>query len=145
MNKIVAITGGFGNLGVAVGRAFKIAGANVALIDRAATPPDEVLREFGEHLLLGNVDLARPEDAQDAFSAVVAKWGALDSLINIAGGFTWETIGEGDADTWDRMYSINLKTAFNATRAASILARARRPGPGWGWAPMLRRRQASHG
>ena len=38
--KVVAITGAFGNLGVAVARAAVASGANVAMIDRAPAPAD---------------------------------------------------------------------------------------------------------
>ena len=39
-------------------------------------------------------------------------------LINIAGGFSWETVAEGDPKTWQRMYALNVTTALNASRAA---------------------------
>ena len=42
----------------------------------------------------------------------------FDALINIAGGFSWETVAEGDPKTWQRMYALNVTTALNASRAA---------------------------
>ena len=39
-------------------------------------------------------------------------------LINIAGGFAFETIADGDLKTWQRMYALNVMTALNASRAA---------------------------
>ncbi|MGH9651720.1 MAG: SDR family oxidoreductase, partial [Terriglobales bacterium] len=30
----------------------------------------------------------------------------------------WQTVAEGDAKTWERMFALNLKTALNASRAA---------------------------
>jgi NAD(P)-dependent dehydrogenase (short-subunit alcohol dehydrogenase family) len=44
--------------------------------------------------------------------------GGIDALFNIAGGFIWRKLGDGDASAWDRMYAINLKTAVNACAAA---------------------------
>src|SRR4029079_16315571 len=41
-----------------------------------------------------------------------------DALINIAGGFTFETVTEGDPKTWQRMYAPNVTTTLNASRAA---------------------------
>jgi NAD(P)-dependent dehydrogenase (short-subunit alcohol dehydrogenase family) len=49
---------------------------------------------------------------------VVAPFGRLDALINIAGGFTFETVVDGDDKTWQRLYAMNLLTALNASRAA---------------------------
>ncbi len=51
-------------------------------------------------------------------AAVKARFGRIDALLNIAGGFRWETMEAGDAATWERMFAINLKTALNASRAA---------------------------
>ena len=43
--------------------------------------------------------------------------GGIYALINIAGGFRWEKIAEGRIDTWDFLYTVNLKTAVNACQA----------------------------
>ena len=51
-------------------------------------------------------------------ASVKAKFGRLDALLNIAGGFQWDTIADGKVDGWDRMYAMNLKTALNACKAA---------------------------
>jgi NAD(P)-dependent dehydrogenase (short-subunit alcohol dehydrogenase family) len=44
--------------------------------------------------------------------------GGIDALINIAGGFRWETVRAGSLDTWDLMYRINVRTAVAASQAA---------------------------
>jgi 3-oxoacyl-[acyl-carrier protein] reductase len=44
--------------------------------------------------------------------------GVDHALINIAGGFAFETVAEGESTTWQRMYALNLLTALNASRAA---------------------------
>jgi NAD(P)-dependent dehydrogenase (short-subunit alcohol dehydrogenase family) len=49
---------------------------------------------------------------------VKAKLGRIDALINIAGGFRWETVEAGDLATWEFLFAINVKTAFNACKAA---------------------------
>lgn len=49
---------------------------------------------------------------------VVAHFGKLDALINIAGGFAFEAVAEGDPRTWQHMYALNVLTALNASRAA---------------------------
>src|SRR5260370_8230356 len=50
--------------------------------------------------------------------AVAAHFGKIDALINIAGGFAYETVADGDPKTWARMYALNVTTALNASRAA---------------------------
>jgi NAD(P)-dependent dehydrogenase (short-subunit alcohol dehydrogenase family) len=50
--------------------------------------------------------------------SIVARFGRLDVLVNIAGGFRWQTLSDGDIAGWDQMYAINLKTALVACKAA---------------------------
>jgi NAD(P)-dependent dehydrogenase (short-subunit alcohol dehydrogenase family) len=68
--------------------------------------------------LLGGVDLSSAEGARKAMADVKAKFGRLDALINIAGGFRWETVQGGDIATWDLLYAMNVKTTLNASKAA---------------------------
>jgi NAD(P)-dependent dehydrogenase (short-subunit alcohol dehydrogenase family) len=113
-NLAVAVTGGFGALGRAVGEVLARAGARVALIDRAAAPsgvPSGVLA-------LGDVDLGDAAAARAAVDRAAAALGGLYGLVNVAGGFRWETIEGGSIDTWDRLFAINVRTAVLASQAA---------------------------
>jgi NAD(P)-dependent dehydrogenase (short-subunit alcohol dehydrogenase family) len=124
--KVMAITGGFGNLGIAVGVAAIEANAQVALIDRAQAPTASKLpAALSSALLLGNVDLASFEAAQQALAAVTQRFGGLDILANIAGGFRWQTLADGDIANWDLLYTLNLKTAVVTSKAALPHLRAR--------------------
>jgi NAD(P)-dependent dehydrogenase (short-subunit alcohol dehydrogenase family) len=67
---------------------------------------------------LGGVDLTDAAQASKAIDAAAAHFGKLDALINIAGGFAFETVAEGDPKTWQRMYALNVHTALNASRSA---------------------------
>ena len=130
MDKVVAVTGGYGNLGVEVGRAFAASGAKVALIGFAASPPAALEQEFGrEHLLVGGVDLSDFDAARSAVDKIVARFGGLDVLVNVAGGFRWQTLEGGDIGVWDLMYKQNLRTAVCASKAAlaHLLARGGAP------------------
>jgi NAD(P)-dependent dehydrogenase (short-subunit alcohol dehydrogenase family) len=49
---------------------------------------------------------------------VGSKLGGIDVLVNIAGGFRWETVADGTVETWDLLYAMNLKTALCACKAA---------------------------
>ena len=114
----VVITGAAGVLGAAVARAFLTAGAKVALMDRAAASHDPLKDAADAHVFLEGVDLTDPAEARRAMEAAASKLGGIDVLVNIAGGFRWETIADGSLETWDFLYSINLKTALCACKAA---------------------------
>jgi NAD(P)-dependent dehydrogenase (short-subunit alcohol dehydrogenase family) len=118
--KVVVVTGGFGALGRAVAEAAAQRGASVTALDVAAQPPAGLAERLGGHaLFLGAVDLSTPEGAAKAMSEVRGQFGRLDALINIAGGFRWQKVEDGDAATWELLFAINLKTALNASKAAA--------------------------
>ena len=111
-DRVIAITGGHGALGRAVLEAALADGLRVAVIDHATgrSVPDGVLE-------LGGVDLTDAASAKKAIDAVVARFGRLDALLNIAGGFIWQTTDDADP-AWARMFALNVTTALNASRAA---------------------------
>jgi NAD(P)-dependent dehydrogenase (short-subunit alcohol dehydrogenase family) len=115
--RVFAITGAFGVLGSAVARAAAEQGARVALIDFAKTPPPG-LPSGDDVLVLGGVDLSDPVAAGAALDAVADRFGGLDALLNIAGGFRWETLETSLAEGWHRLFLMNVQTAANASRAA---------------------------
>lgn len=112
MSRMMVITGAFGVLGSAVAEAAGRQGYKLALLDYAPAPGVQA------DLVLGGVDLTDPAAAHQAIDEVATKLGRLDVLLNIAGGFSWETVGEGDAETWARLFRMNVQTAANACRAA---------------------------
>jgi NAD(P)-dependent dehydrogenase (short-subunit alcohol dehydrogenase family) len=112
--KVVVVTGALGALGKVVAEMALARGAKVAGVDHAASqmPPTETRIE------LGGVDLSDAAQAKKAIDAVALHFGKCDALINIAGGFAFEAIAEGDPRNWQRMYALNVLTALNASRSA---------------------------
>lgn len=115
--RIFAITGASGVLGSAVAKAAAERGARVALIDFADHA--EVLKDCGpDALMLGGVDLTDAVAATAAIDAVADRFGGLDALINVAGGFKWETLEDSLMAGWHRLFLMNVQTAANSSRAA---------------------------
>jgi NAD(P)-dependent dehydrogenase (short-subunit alcohol dehydrogenase family) len=112
--KVVVVTGASGALGKVVAEIALARGARVAGVDHAASQ----VAASANRIELGGVDLTDPAQAKTAIDAVVAQFGRLDALLNIAGGFAFEAVAEGDPRTWQRMYALNLLTALNASRSA---------------------------
>ena len=134
--KNIVVTGGFGILGRALGALLTSRGARVALLDRAASPfdsmtPFDLAREPGllaldgvdlaegpGLLALGGVDLGDTAAGAAAFAGIAAQLGAIHALVNVAGGFCWETVEGGSIASWDRMYEMNVRTAVLSSQAA---------------------------
>jgi NAD(P)-dependent dehydrogenase (short-subunit alcohol dehydrogenase family) len=112
--KVVVVTGASGALGKVVADHALARGARVAGLDYAASQ----IPATANRIELGGVDLSDTAQAKKAIDAVAAHFGRCDALINIAGGFAFETVAEGDPKTWQRMYALNVLTALNASRSA---------------------------
>jgi len=114
--KRVAVTGGFGALGVATVNGLQAAGARVAAIDRANGPPAGV--SLGDAKTFGGIDIGDAAAAMATFEKVAEALGGIDALVNIAGTFRWEKVADGGLETWDFLYNVNLRTAVAASKAA---------------------------
>jgi NAD(P)-dependent dehydrogenase (short-subunit alcohol dehydrogenase family) len=115
--RVYVITGAFGALGSAVARAAAAKGARLALVDFAKAPPAG-LPSGEDVLVLGGADLADANQASAVIDSAADRFGGLDVLLNIAGGFSWEKHEGGDWNTWHRLFLMNVQTASNASRAA---------------------------
>ena len=117
--KTIVVTGGLGALGSVVAETAAKRGASVALIDHAKDAPAGFTERLGATaLIVGGVDLTSLPAAEQAMASVKAKFGRIDALLNIAGGFQWERSRTASPRRWDRMFALNLKTALNACKAA---------------------------
>jgi NAD(P)-dependent dehydrogenase (short-subunit alcohol dehydrogenase family) len=114
-SRVVVVTGAFGALGRAVAEAALASGLEVAAIDYAAVPSPGLSSEI---LALGGVDLTDPAQAAAAIAAAADRFGRIDALFNIAGGFVWQTTEDGDPAAWERLYRLNVLTSLHASRAA---------------------------
>jgi NAD(P)-dependent dehydrogenase (short-subunit alcohol dehydrogenase family) len=115
-DKKIVVTGGFGILGRSVGALLLERGARVALVDRAPVP--RALSDSRNLLCLGDTDLSALSEPHSAFDAVATRLGGIDGLVNVAGGFQWETIERGNISTWDLLYDLNVRTAVLSCQAA---------------------------
>ena len=112
-DKVVVVTGAFGALGRVVVAEAAARGAKVAALDFAPSTPDGLAADFA----LSGVDLAAADGATKAIAAVVEQLGRIDALVNVAGGFVWQTVADGDAASWARLYAMNVSTTLNACKA----------------------------
>ena len=120
---MILVTGAAGVLGQAVIATLVARGEAVAAVDLApAIPP------AGQRLSVGGIDLADATAGAALIAQLTGTSGAgpRTGLVNVAGGFLWETVSEGGWASWERMYRINVQTAFEASRLALPALRASR-------------------
>jgi len=114
----VVVTGASGNLGRAVADAFAGRGANLVLI---ASRRESLASAFGGEdatRLFAPADLREQGQVDTAVRAAVARFGRIDVLCNLAGGFRMGTAVHETPDAdWDFLIDINVRTVLNMVRA----------------------------
>jgi NAD(P)-dependent dehydrogenase (short-subunit alcohol dehydrogenase family) len=113
--KVLVVTGADGALGQALAATLSGYGATLALLSRAAAARG---KQPARARYYGGIDLTLEPAARSAMEQVTKDAGRIDGLINVAGGFRWEKLGEGTIDSWDTMYKLNLRTAVLSCQAA---------------------------
>ena len=117
-NQTVLVTGAAGQLGLAVSRAFARQGANLVLLGRNQASLAAAWGATSETSLLVAADLLDQEQVNEAVAQGVARFGRMDVLCNIAGGFTMgEPVHQTSEATWDLMHDLNVRTVLNMARA----------------------------
>jgi NAD(P)-dependent dehydrogenase (short-subunit alcohol dehydrogenase family) len=124
-NKVVLITGANGGLGAFVTNAFLETGALVAGVSPTIRnsdfphPPFEAIP----------AELTSGDAARAVAGTVIAKWGKIDALVHLVGGFSGgKTVSETDDATIEKMLNMNLLAAFHMLRA--VLPEMRAKGTG---------------
>jgi NAD(P)-dependent dehydrogenase (short-subunit alcohol dehydrogenase family) len=120
-DKVVLITGATGEFGPNVAAAFAAAGARLALTGRKAEPAVELAQQLGlgdDRYLAVAADVTVPDSVAALVQAVIDKWGRVDVLVNVAGGFRpGVAVQDMDDDYLDFMFKLNGRSVFNTCRA----------------------------
>ncbi|MCM6761483.1 SDR family oxidoreductase [Rathayibacter sp. ZW T2_19] len=114
------VTGGAGALGRIICRELARAGADVVVVDLDGAGAEEVarsVREQGRAARAVAVDLTDFDAVQTALGAVIEEDGAIDVLVNGAGGGAVSFFHEMTEQTWRTQIERNLDTVFAVTRA----------------------------
>jgi NAD(P)-dependent dehydrogenase (short-subunit alcohol dehydrogenase family) len=146
-DRIVLVTGGAGNVGRAVTRAFLASGDRVAVPVYKTDAPealDELRSEHHDRLHPFALDLTPERGAEAAVREVVEWGGRLDVVVHMMGGYSGGTpLGETPVEAWQRMMDLNLNSAFLVTRFA--LPRMQDAGGSFVFVSSRAARQASPG
>ncbi len=126
--KVALVTGGGSGIGAATCRAFAMAGARVAVLDRNAEAAERVAAGItggGGKAEAFGLDVGDREGFARLAAGITEAAGGIDILVNGAGVTVRRMIGEMGAEDWDRVIAVNLTGAFNGIRAVLPHLRAR--------------------
>ena len=116
--QVVMVTGAAGTLGRAVVAAFAGAGARMALLDITAKGLEAAYGKDSDSQILLAADLVDKAAVAKAVEAITRKFGKIDVLANVAGGFRMgPTVHETEDELWKAMMDMNAGTVLNTVHA----------------------------
>jgi NAD(P)-dependent dehydrogenase (short-subunit alcohol dehydrogenase family) len=123
--KIALVTGANGGLGKHVTKALLEAGFSVAGVASHIQQSDFDHSRF----VAVPAEITTLETAKKVVSEVLARQGRIDVLAHLVGGFAGgQTVAQLDDSTWERMFEMNLNSAFHLLRA--VIPHMRQAGSG---------------
>ncbi|HOV58059.1 MAG TPA: SDR family NAD(P)-dependent oxidoreductase, partial [Rhodanobacteraceae bacterium] len=117
--RTVLITGAAGNLGQAVAQAFAAQGDNLVLVDLKTEALAQAFGAEAPARLFAAANLLDAAQAQAVVGAALQRFGRIDVLCNIAGGFRMgEAVHETSEKTWNFLFDLNVRTVLHMAQAA---------------------------
>jgi NAD(P)-dependent dehydrogenase (short-subunit alcohol dehydrogenase family) len=114
---MIVVTGAAGTVGQAVVRVLARDWPVVA-VDFSSH-----IAEAGQAMSITGIDLSDANATSQLMMRFDVEADGLKGLVNVAGGFSWQTVGEGSWDGWNAMYRTNVQTAYQCCKAALPLLR----------------------
>ncbi len=119
--RVIAIAGAGGGLGPTVAKRLADAGASLVLTDVNQGRMDSLIADLGldyEHVEAHVVDLLDAEAANRWVSAAVERFGRVDGLLHLVGGWKGgDPITETPLADYDWLHDLLVRTVQNASRA----------------------------
>jgi 3-oxoacyl-[acyl-carrier protein] reductase len=120
-NKVALVTGSARGIGRAIAETLASRGASVIIADLraelAAVTAQEIAASTGQHTLAIAVDVVDSASVKVMVDRVMVEFGRLDILVNNAGVTRDNLIMRMEEADWDLVLNINLKGAFNCSKA----------------------------
>jgi len=120
-DKVAIVTGGAQGIGRAIAEALAQQGAHVVVADlqeeKAEAVAKELTADTGRRAIAVKVDVASSDSAKAMIDRAIEEFGHVDILVNNAGTTRDNLIMRMSEADWDFILNINLKGAFNCSKA----------------------------
>ncbi|WP_018990687.1 glucose 1-dehydrogenase [Aromatoleum toluclasticum] len=127
LGKVALITGAGRGIGLAAAKRFVREGANVFMTDiNASLVEQEAAKLVAEGFTAAAArhDVTHEDSWKEVCTAIVARFGRVDHVINNAGSFTLGSAEDAAFDDWRKTMAVNSDSVFLGTRAAIELLKA---------------------
>src|SRR3989344_345000 len=131
-DKVAIITGGAQGIGLAIASLYAANGANLVLCDvaedLAKKSAQELEQKFKVRTLALKTNVTQFADCADLAQKTLDKFQRIDILVNNAGITKDNLVMRMSDEEWDAVLAVNLKGAFNCTKAAVRMMMKQRSG-----------------
>ena len=121
-DKVAVVTGAAQGIGRAIAETLAQQGADVVVADlqveKAEATAKEIAADTGRRAIAVQVDVADNASARAMIDRIIAELGRIDILVNNAGVTRDTLIMRMKEADWDLVLNVNLKGAFNCSKAA---------------------------
>lgn len=120
--KIILITGAGGGIGLAICEGLAKAGATIAMANRTVAkcqPLADEINAAGGCASVHALDITDMENIKSCVDEVIAKYGRIDCLFNVAGMNKREGLLDVEESTYDKIMDTNLKGLFFISQAVA--------------------------
>jgi 3-oxoacyl-[acyl-carrier protein] reductase len=121
-DKVAVVTGAAQGIGRAIAETLAQRGAHVVVADlqveKAEATAKEIAADTGRQAIAVQVDVADNASAKAMIDYTIAEFGRIDILVNNAGVTRDNLIMRMKEPDWDLVLNVNLKGAFNCSKAA---------------------------
>ncbi len=118
-DKVAIVTGGARGIGRAMAEGFATEGATVVIADRLVEEAHATAEAIGERATSVALDVTDQASIDAMVSTVVDRCGHIDILVNNAGIFEMAPIAEITADSYDRVFDVNVKGVLFTLQAVA--------------------------
>ena len=126
--RIAIVTGASSGIGRATAELLVARGALVAVFARSAETLAGLAAGREDRMLAVSGDVADPEAIDRLFAQTEERFGDCDLLVNNAGMIDPKPLVDTTPEEWDRMFAVNVRGTYLASRRALRSMIARREG-----------------
>jgi NAD(P)-dependent dehydrogenase (short-subunit alcohol dehydrogenase family) len=116
--KVAVVTGGNSGIGLAIARAYREEGADVAILGRDPESLAVAASDLGPEALARRGDVGRLDDLVRLFAETAERFGGVDVVVACAGLYEPTPFEEVGEEEFDRTCDVNFRGTFFTVQAA---------------------------
>lgn len=117
-DSVAVVIGASSGIGRATAERFAAGGARVAIFARSKDKIEKLAAKHGQRMIAISGDASGERDIERLFARTQNAFGPCTILVYVAGMVDVRPVVDTPPDAWDRMFAVNVRGAFLASRRA---------------------------